>query len=229
MARGEANLHARVELSTTGASRAKRFANLFTKGQREAQNRIFVGINNAGWAGVEALKRHAPVSKFSHQKGHRPGTLRDAITVLSDNRAGRSARRPTVVIGVDNEKAVTAGTITTPAFPYVEITRRGRRAFSVKTARRATSHERPTARALTEDGRETGQRLGRAAALAFPGPNGKLIYRRAVGRYTPASDWVLNAEPEVKTAAQAEMDQAARDIARFLRTGFARSVRVRRV
>lgn len=229
MPRDRASLNARIELSTTGANRAKKFANLFKASERQAQNRIFVGLNNAGWAGVQALRRHAPVSTISHQKGHQAGTLRDAITVLSEDRAGRSARRPTIVIGVDDDKAVTAGTLTTPSFPYIGITRRGRRAFSTKVARRATSHERPTARNLTIDGKKTGQRFGRGAALAFPGADGKLVYRRSVGRFTPASDWVLDAEPEVKAAAQREMDQVSRDIARFLRTGFTRSVRIRRI
>lgn len=219
-----ADLKASLELSTIGASRAVRFANRFNRAQRQAQDEIQVGINRAGHAGVAVLKRHAPVGRVSHEKFHKTGTLRDAIGILSGPRSGRSASRPSIIIGIDEEKASSPR-----LFPYSEVTRRGRRAFSVKVARRSTSHERPTARVLTENGRPTARRLGRAAALAFPDKHGRLIYRRSVGRYQPGSDWVVDSEPEVRAAAQKEMDATAQHIATFLRSGFARAVRTRRV
>jgi len=149
--------------------------------------------------------RHTPV-------GH---NLKDSIEITGRN---LKARNPNIRIGMDPRDYTT--------FPYSNVTRSGRRAFGPKVVRRAGAERRSSARALTDAGVPTGAFLGRPAMLRFPDASGKIIYRRGVGRWRPASDWVSNSEPEVRREADIVFRGVSNRVDKIL-TGRGRVARVR--
>src|SRR5262245_25314265 len=162
-------------------------------------------VEETGLVSAEILQDNAPV---------RTGRLRESVHVSGRN---RSVFRPEVRIGVDARSD--------EGFPYLNVTRFGRRAV-IANPRRVNF--RPEAgiggtRRPRKFGPQEGEpgfqrRPRRAHMLRFePGPPGSgFIYRRAVRAYRPGRDWIRESESDIQDVADFAFRKVTREVEKVL-------------
>jgi hypothetical protein len=180
-----------IEVTATGA--AQKMQHELTKGERQLSRLIQQLMSDIGNDVQFFLQGHAP-SRTEHLK------------LSIDSFLRRSTRQPQVVIAID---------VVDPDHPYdyVNVTRFGRKAVVAtrKAAKSATLGKRPI-----QLGRFFHRRSAAALQFAPGGANSGFIYRRRVGEYRPAVDWIGATEPEILAFVDAAMADGADEIQRAL-------------
>lgn len=170
-----------IEFRATGIRRMERLTRTWDRLARQAIQAV---VEETGEAAVNTLRSRAP---------SRTGRLAEHIEVVGQN---RSSSRPSIRVGVDVRDPVSG-------FPYLNVTRFGRRAVEAKRRPKpARSYRVPQrgAQRLRSGGTVN---PFRAAMLRFePGPPGSgFILKRRVRAYHPQRDWVRAAESHLKRLA----------------------------
>lgn len=162
-------------------------------------------IEEVGLVAQEILADHAP---------DRTGRLKGGVVVTGRN---RSTVRPQIRIGVVGARSDTG-------FPYLSVTRFGRRAVEASRTREGFRPEAGTggSRLARTPATGSGQhRPFRAHMLSFtPGePTSRSLYRRRVGAYHPRRDWVRASEGDIKVMSDYAFQKVTRDIQKVLTSG----------
>jgi hypothetical protein len=173
-----------IRISARGLRKTEQMARL---NERDIRREIQFMIEALGEGAVNQLRARAP---------ERTGRLRAGIRVVGQN---RQVYKPSITVGVD--------VASDQGFPYLNVTRFGRRAVvSKRPARPARTYTHPG----KPGDRGFQNRPFRKGMLRFePGPPGSgFIYRRRVRAYHPGRDWVKSAEDGI----QGMSDRAWQDI-----------------
>lgn len=228
--RGQGRETAVFRISARGS--ADRQAKDLNRKQREIQDEVLEGLLTAAARSVDIMRGFAPKSAEWRPlvpdipvPANNPGQLERNIEIVGFS---RTVRNPHIRVGVNEDKVRSLDA--SPGFKYLGVSRFGRGSIQPKTARRATSGSRPTARAFASGPNRAGvPGLGRSAMLHFPRAPGLSTYRKQVGPWSPAGDWAAKADPFVRATANEAMQATGRRISRDLKSGFSREARVRRL
>lgn len=190
-------------ISTRGLRRMEKMTRL---NERDVRIEIQEMIEIIGEGAVNTLTAYAP---------ERTGALKQNIRVISRN---RQVFKPSITVGVD--------AVSDQGFPYLNVTRFGRRAVvSKRFAKPARTYRHPGR--LGDRGFQ--RRPFRKGMLRFePGPPGSgFIFRRGVRAYHPKRDWVKAADPKIEVMATKGWEAVTDAIEQILERERGRPVRSR--
>jgi hypothetical protein len=162
-------------------------------------------IEEVGLVAQDILADHAP---------DRTGRLKGSVVVTGRN---RSTSRPQIRIGVVGARSETG-------FPYLNVTRFGRRAVEASRTREGFRPLAGTGSARLARTPATGSgqhRPFRAHMLRYtPGQEGTpSLYRRRAKAYHPGRDWVRASDDDIKTMSDYAFRKVTRDIEKALTSG----------
>jgi hypothetical protein len=191
-----------VKITARGLRKQEKLTDIDQKYVRKVIQEM---IEEIGIVSAEILQDNAPV---------RTGRLRDSVHISGRN---RSVFRPEIRIGIDVRSD--------ESFPYLDVTRFGRRAVVANPIRVNFRPEagiggtRRPRKFAPEEGEPGFQRRPRRAhMLRFePGPPGTgFIYRRAVRAYRPGRDWVRASDTEIQDVADFGFRKVTREVEKVL-------------
>jgi hypothetical protein len=190
-----------LRISTTGLRRYERLIQIDARDVAKLLNEL---VDLMGESAVNQLQTAAP-----KDTGH----LRRNIRVTGKN---RSTTKPNVRVGVDVHSD--------SGFPYVNVTRFGRKAVNVRESRKA--RDLPVSSpARTYSGTQIGGAGGRpphrAHALKVDLPDG-ILFRHSVRAWHPKKDWVRVAEPRINAQANELLEEVGDEMERLLARGSVR-------
>lgn len=195
-----------VRIQARGLRKEEKMLELDQKFVRETIQEI---IEETGLTAEAILQNAAPV---------RTGRLKESIKITGRN---RSAYRPNIRVGVE-------GATSDEGFPYLNVTRFGRRAVEARRTREGFRPEAGIGSArlartynITSDAPNRQRRPFRAHMLRFePGPPGSgLLYRRRVKAYRPKRDWIRASEEEIQIMADFNFREVTKEIEKVLKSG----------